>query len=147
MLCEGFAYEIECKGCVMQPRTLCNFGVISTISVDAIFDGAFRIPGCLAVKHSLQKRFFYPPLFPSTAVIFNIKIQNPTCVPFRKSQIRERGTLIGESEKFSSSKGEKSYGRLREGGRNFPNNAALPDWLFLPTSERFFFEAKRPPPS
>lgn len=85
--------------------------------------GPFTIPGCFLFKHSLQKRFFYPPL--STAVIFNIKIQNCTCVPFRKSQIRERGTLIGESEKFSSSKGEKSYGRQR-GWAKFSEQCGTP---------------------
>lgn len=87
---EGFATKLNARVC-MQARSLCNISVISTISVAAIFDGAFHDPRMLSAKHTLQKRFFYPPL--STAVIFNIKIQNCTCVPFRKSQIREREAL------------------------------------------------------
>lgn len=140
------------QGCVvyMQPRSLCNIsGNIDNIGVAAIFDGGLSwSQDAFLFKHSLQKRFFYLLLL-STAVIFNIKIQNCTCVPFRKSQIRERerhsNWRVGEIFLFKGR--AKSYGRQKRGGRNFPNNAALPDWLFLPTSERFFFEARKPPPS
>lgn len=107
------------QGCVvyMQPRrSLCNIsGNIDNIGVAAIFDGGLsRSQDAFLFKHSLEKRFFYPSSL-STAVIFNIKIQNCTCVPFRKSQIRERGTLTGESEKFSSSKGERSRTVVKRG--------------------------------